>query len=104
MKEIFEGLSIGGVVSRTCYLSLFEEVETELEGKMDQSDMPGLAQAVIAAANAAAQAAQAAAPSGGGNGGSAGGSGGDQGTWQISPKTGYLQSCRPRTGGVAVAS
>ena len=46
---------------------------------MDQSDMPVLAQAVIAAANAAAQAAQAAASSGGTAGPGAEGAGGSQG-------------------------
>ena len=46
---------------------------------MDQTDMPVLAQAVIAAANAAAQAAQAAASSGGTAGQGAEGAGGSQG-------------------------
>ena len=51
---------------------------------MDQSDMPGLAQAVIAAAAAAAQAAQAAAASGNG-GGATGSSAADQGALKRDP-------------------
>ena len=66
------------VGEKTCCLILSEEVRSQLESEMDESDMTGLAQAVMAAANAAAQAAQAAASSGGA-GASSGGAAGEQG-------------------------
>ena len=70
---------------------------------MDQSDMPVLAQAVIAAANAAAQAAQAAASSGGGAGQGAEGAGGSQGVLKrdlakLIPLTGNKRFCSGEIG------